>query len=211
VAFKPSAKRTKPPDNVDLNMTPVMNLMVCLIPLLLYGAKFTEFALLQYLPPAEAAESGAGAEETPNEPDQKLPTEKLNLLVNLIDTGIQISAFQTVEPGPYFYEIPLKPDGSYDWKTLNDSLTSMKTNIVGPAIGKKTVFNEADSTYREVDAYKYADGAEVSITALGTTRFQTVINLMDACQSYKVEEYIAGERRQVPKELFPVTILKQFQ
>ncbi|MFH0765445.1 MAG: biopolymer transporter ExbD [Calditrichota bacterium] len=211
MAYRPSLKRTRPPETVELNMTPVMNLMVCLIPLLLAGAKFTELALLQYLPPAESAVGGNGVAETPNEPDQNVPTEKLNLLINLIDTGIQVSVFQSVELGPYFYEVPLKLDGGYDWKTLTDSLASVKLNIVGVSTGRRTVFNELDSTYKEVDAYKYTDASEVSVTALGTVHFQTVINLMDACQSYVVEEYVAGERRQVAKELFPITILKQFQ
>lgn len=210
MAFKPSMKRRHPPGEVALDMTPIMNLMVCLIPILLSAAKFTELALLEYLPPAEttaAAESGAPPEESAGSAEEA----KLNLLVNLAETGVQVSMFQTVEPGPYFYEIPKSASGDYDFNTLHDSLIAVKENIVGQPIGKKTIFVELDSTYREVDAYKYADATEVSITALGSTTFQTVIRLMDVCQKYVREEVVNGNLTRVEKELFPNTILKQFQ
>lgn len=210
MAFKPSQKRRKPPEDVELNTTPIMNLMVVLIPLLLAGAKFTELTLLEYLPPAEAtAASDTGA--PPEEGSGGGGEEKLNLLLNLVDAGIQISLFGSVKEGEHFYVIPKSPDGNYNWKALNDSLVSVKQNIVGPQIGTKTIFNERDSTYQEVPAYKYADATEVSITALSSTHFQTIVNAMDACQKYSQEEFINGERQVAIKELFPVTILKQFQ
>ena len=123
MAFKPSQKRSRAEGDTEINITPIMNLMVVLIPLLLSASKFTELALLEYLPPAEGAPVEAGA--APSEGDGK-KTENINLLLNLVETGIQVSIFQSVEEGPNFYEIPILLSGEYNWMTLKDSLWSIK-------------------------------------------------------------------------------------
>lgn len=205
MAFKPSMRRSRPPEDRELDVTPIMNLMVVLIPLLLAGAKFSEMALLKYLPPAEAA-TAADAGAPPEEGGGQTGEGKLNLLINIVDTGLQVSLFHSIEPGPHFYEIPLDFRGGYDWKALNDSLARIKVDVIGPPIpGKKTpVFSVIEQDTVWIDVYKYSDASEVSITALGNIHFQTIINAMDACQNYVTE---TG----VEKELFPVPILKQFQ
>jgi len=202
VAFKPSSRRRREDEELELDIRPIMNLMVVLIPLLLSAAQLTELSLLEYLPPAEAAaaeDAGAPSEE----PGKSGKVEKLNLLLNLAETGIQISMYQTVEEGPYFYEIPLLLEGSYDWKTMQDSLWSIKMNQVGEPIGSESVMDERTGEMKEIPKFKFKDGEEVSITAQGTTPFQTIINAMDGCKSYKVGNKI--------KPMFPITLLKQFQ
>ncbi len=211
MAFKPSLKRTQPLADTRMNITPIMNLMVVLIPMLLAGAKFTELALLEYLPPAETG-GAADLGVTPSEGSTDMSQEKeLNLLVNILHTGVQVSIFQSTEPGPNFFEIPLGPDGNYDWKALNDTLRYIKESIVGAPIGKKRVFVESDSTWQEVDAYQYVDASEVSITALGDIRFQTIVRAMDSCQKYRTHKLVNGQTRIIEKELFPLTVFSQFQ
>jgi len=201
VAFKPSLKKKREPESTELNLLPVMNLIIVLIPLLLSVAKLTEMALLEYLPPAEAAEgAGAAPEEGGGSGGEQT---NLSLLVNLAETGLQVSMFNKVDPGPYFFEIPLKPDGSYDFETFNARLWDIKQREVGAPIGVDSLVNEKTGRYDVFPVYKYKDGREISITAVGKTPFQVVVNAMDVCRYRSID----GEKQ----ELFPVTLLKQFQ
>ncbi len=201
MAFKPSLRKKREAESTELNLLPVMNLIIVLIPMLLSVAKLTEMALLEYLPPAEAAEGvGAAPEEGGGGGGEKA---NLNLLVNLAETGLQVSMFGKVEPGPYFFEIPLKPNGEYDFETLNARLWEIKQREVGAPIGVDSLVNEKTGKFDVFPVYKYQDGREISITALGKTPFQTIVNAMDACRIRLVD----GEKQ----ELFPITLLKQFQ
>ncbi len=201
MAFKPSQKRSRDEDDTELNITPIMNLMVVLIPLLLSASKFTELALLEYLPPAEAAPAeSAGAPPSESGGDK---IDKISLLLNLVDTGVQVSIFESVEEGPNFYEIPRIANGAYDWDTLKDSLWSIKQTHVGEPIGTEDVTNELTGEVTQISKYRVIDGEEASITAVATTTFQTVIKVMDACRYKTVENE--------QKTLFPLTVLKQFQ
>lgn len=187
-------------EDEEPNITPIMNLMVCLIPLLLSVGMRSELALLEYLPPAEAtAAEGVGA---PPDEGGAGKIEKLNLLINLAETGVQVSIYEKVV-GEYFYEIPLLPDGSYDWSTVKDSLWAIKQREVGEPIGSETVTDEVSGEMKEIPKYRLVDGEEVSITATGGTQFQKIINAMDACRFYDV-----GNERMT---MFPITMLKQFQ
>jgi hypothetical protein len=182
-----------------------MNLMVCLIPLLLSVAQFTKLTLVEYMPPAEAPEDAGGGN---NGNDQNSSDEEkdvyLKLLVNLADKDVlQISMYGVLKEGEHFYEIPALPDGGYNLAALNDSLYSIKTLEVGEPTSRDSVFNSDTQTWEAFNLYKIKDGREVSITALGTTPFQTIVNVMDICRYKEVDK--------VQKELFPLTLLKQFQ
>ncbi len=202
MAFKPSQRRSREEEDTELNITPIMNLMVVLIPLLLSVAQLTEIALLEYLPPAEAAEA-PDAGSAPEEPGQKGGEEaRLSLVINLTESNIQVSMFNKVKPGPHFYEIPLLPEGTYDWKALNDSLWSVKQREVGPQLGLDSTENEFGE-WEYFPRFKFLDGRELSITARGETPFQLIVAAMDVCRFHKED----GEKR----ELFPVTVLKQFE
>ena len=199
----PSLRRTRPEGTTELNLTPIMNLMVVLIPLLLSVAEFTKLALLEYMPPAEAAEdAGAGADDQNQAPDEEKDIN-LRLLFNLSDDNIiQVSMFGKLEEGEFFYEIPSTGSG-YNLAALNDSLYSIKVREVGEPTGKDSVFNENSMQWEVFNTYRVKDGREVSITALDAIPFQTIINVMDVCRYKEID----GEKR----ELFPLTLLKQFQ
>lgn len=201
MAFKPSDKRRREEESIEPNITPIMNLMVVLIPMLLSAAQLTELSLLEYLPPAEATvseDSGAPSEDTG---DGQI--DKLNLLLNLVESGIQVSVYQSVDVGPHFYEIPLLPNGTYNWNALKDSLTSIKLGEVGDPIGSEMVQDERTGEMKEIPKFRVKDGEEVSITASGSTPFQTIVKTMDTCKYY-----VQGQEQ---KPLFPITLLKQFQ
>lgn len=198
---KPSARRTKAEGGTDINLTPIMNLMVVLIPMLLQVAQFTQLALLQYLPPAEADAGGGGQDQDEPPPDQE-EIQTLDLLINLIkgDT-IQISMFNSTELGDKFYEIPGHA-GGYNMDALQDSLYSIKTNIVGKATGRDSTLIDPDDASKGWDSfnvYKYQDGRNVKITGDSETPFQVIVNVMDLCRWKEV-----GNEQ---KELFPQYIL----
>lgn len=200
----PSKRQSKGGGAPELNLTPIMNLMVVLIPLLLSVAKLTELALLEYKPPAEAADSGGGGgngDDDENKDEEKIVN--LDLLINLHENStIQISMYKKLDLGEHFYEIQAAPDGGYDFKALNDSLASIKKREVGLPTGIDSVQNEETMQWEKFSTFKVEDGRQVSITALKETPFQTIVHVMDVCR------FKLGDKS---VELFPMTMLKQFQ
>lgn len=202
MAFKPSKKHTREEEDADINLMPMMNIVCSLIALLMGTAQMTEISMLEYLPPAEAAEvedSGAPPSEAPKWNNDAT----IDALVNISSTGFQVSLFGKTEPGPYFFEVPVLPTGEFDYATLTSRLAQVKENEVGAPLGIDSVLNENTKKMDVFEVFRYRDGREISITALGQTPFQTVVATMDACRNVTVN----GET----KELFPVAMLKQFQ
>jgi len=202
VAFKPSQKRKREEEEVEINLLPMMNIVCSLICLLLGVAQLTSISMLEYLPPAEEVisddMSAPAAEASKWNNDATI-----DLLVNIASSSFQVSMFGHLEPGPYFYEIPNLSDGRYDYAALSDSLAAFKEREVGSPIGIDSLENESSGKMDVFPVYRYRDGREVSITAMGDTPFQIVVTAMDAARN----KVVNGEAQ----ELFPVALLKQFQ
>lgn len=202
MAFKPSLKRKREEEEADVNLMPMMNIVCSLIALLMGTAQMTEISMLEYLPPAEAAEaedSGAPPAEAPKWNNDAT----IDLLVNIGEPGFQVSLFGKTEPGPYFFEVPKLPDGNYDFHTLTVRLTQVKDQEIGSPLGIDSVLNENTKKMDSFEVFRYKDGREISLTALGDTPFQVVVHTMDACRGTTVDS--------VYKELFPVAKLQTFQ
>lgn len=211
-AYRPSEK-LKPDDDADVDVTPIMNLVVVLIPLLLQMAAFTKISLLEYLPPLEAPETAASSEAGGGDGGGAADA-KLGLIVNLTRgnedvaaNGIQISMYGKTEEGPHFYVIPLQPDGNFNFDGLTDSLWSIKQNEIGEPVGKDST-QAPDNSWVVFDTYKMSDAREVSITADGSIVFQSIVSTMDACRHIEIDKPDGTKERM---ELFPNTLLKQFQ
>ncbi len=161
MAYRPSYRRTISGEEVEPNLTPIMNLMVVLIPLLLTSAEFIKIGSIELnLPPA------AG----PVEPGSSHPSEKtknLDLTVSITDEGFYISsALAILRPkdgkGP---SIPKKPDGSYDFDALSRKLLEIKQKAEG----------------------KFPDLENIIIQAEPDIDYQTLVSTMDASRSIKLE------------------------
>jgi len=202
VAFKPSLKRKREEVDTEINLLPMMNIVCSLIALLMGVAQMAETSLLEYLPPAEAVAVDDDS-APPAEANKWNNDATIDAMVNIAATGFQVSLFGKTEPGPYFFEIPMTPEGAYDFQGLNARLGEAKQREVGEAIGIDSVMNDNSGKMDVFAVYRYRDGREISITALGTTDFQTIVKTMDACRKTTLN----GE----DKELFPVALLKQFQ
>jgi biopolymer transport protein ExbD len=120
MAYKPSARRSSPPQEVDLNILPVMNLMACLIPILLSAAEFVKTAVVPVNLPAASGGGGGAAEDKPKEVEKRL-----GLVVTITEQGFTIGNAATV-----LAPIP-KKDGKFDFRSLNEKLKDLKSRIEG--------------------------------------------------------------------------------
>ena len=72
MAFKPSMRRSGQSLEMELDIKPVMNLMVVLIPLLLAGVEMVKLSIIEIdLPPSKAAGGGGAGEENPEQEKEK--------------------------------------------------------------------------------------------------------------------------------------------
>jgi biopolymer transport protein ExbD len=166
MAYKPSLRRASQPTSVDLDIRPVMNLMVVLIPLLLAGAEFVKLAIIEVNLPPRAAGGGGGKSED-DKPEEK-KEKKLQLSLALTEEGIFIASpagvlgsdgEETVGP-----TVPLTADGKQDYILLKQKLVDIKKTITGKG---------------------FVDGNAVTLTAGREIALQTIIDVMDVVLNYK--------------------------
>ena len=160
MAYRPSFRRTHEEEPAEPNLTPIMNLMVVLIPLLLTSAEYIKIGIIELnLPPA------AG----PVSMENQKPAEKnrtLDLTVSITDAGFYISSSLAVlrpgegETGP---SIPVKSEGEYNFSELSKKLYELKLKADG----------------------KFPDLENITIQAEQAVDYQTLVSTMDAARSYK--------------------------
>ncbi|MFH1861750.1 MAG: hypothetical protein ABH878_02955 [bacterium] len=200
MAFKPSRKKKRQYEEVEANLTPVMNLICILIPLILSTAKFVDLALLEYMPPViqETDAVGAGSEGLGSEEGQLL-----ELRVNVAYQALEVSIFNATS-GDHFSSIPAREDGSYDFQQLQAKLIDIKERIIGPPIRSSRELNPQTGVPELVEGYKFADADQIRISAEGNVPLQTIVNLLDVSREYKTSEGVFHP-------LFPSPALGQFQ
>jgi biopolymer transport protein ExbD len=180
MAYKPSLRRASNPQSADLDIRPVMNLMVVLIPLLLAGAEFVKLSVIEVnLPPRQSGGGGGGKQ---NDKPQEKKEKKLQLSLAVTDKGIYIASpagvlggeanAQGDETGP---TVPVTSEGKHNLKVLKDKLIDIKKKIAGQ---------------------DFKDNDVITLTAAKDTGLQVIIDIMDVVQTYKDE---SGQ----PQELFP--------
>ena len=120
MAFKPSARRKSESGAEELDLTPYMNFVMILIPVIMQASEYIKLAMLKIdLPPAPGAGS-AGAQE-PLPPEQ----ETLDLAVAVTKGGFTITSKSATMP-----IIPLKGT-EYDYAELNKKLWELKQQVGG--------------------------------------------------------------------------------
>jgi biopolymer transport protein ExbD len=173
MAFRPSLRRHLKMESTDLNLTPVMNLMVVMIPMLLSGSQFIKLGIIELnLPPAAGA-SVAGNQTT------ALPKEEqrsLDLTISITARGFYLSSALTVlhgKAGAAGPTIPAKPDGEYDFAALSQKLHEVKQKAQG-------LFPDADA---------------IVLQAEKDIKYQTLVDTMDAARMIEIDGKVI--------ELFP--------
>ena len=162
MAYRPSFRRTTPIENVEPNLTPVMNLMVVLIPLLLSSAEFIKIAILELnLPPAAGP-----VQQTLQKPQESART--LDLTVSVTGDGFYISSTLAVlQPdSANTPTIPVLADGSFDFEALSQKLLEIK--------------QEADG--------KFPDSQQIIIQAEPVIDYQTLVSTMDASRAIRIND-----------------------
>ncbi len=153
MAFKPSQRSHNKIKEIPLDIRPVMNLMVVLIPILLYSAEFVKLSIRELnLPPASAAGQRPG--------EQKQEKEKrFGLTVMISKEGFYIGnkegylsseGEEQTEGQP---TIPVLEDGSYDFEKLQKKLLEIKEKIENQGfVDEKSVIisAEADIAYKHI-------------------------------------------------------------
>jgi len=118
MAFSPSKRKDKALSRLietdDIDVTPLMNVMVILIPFLISMAVFTQIATINFSLPPAMAEGDAPAGEEPKEEN------KLDISIAMTDRGFTVTGTGQILP-----LIPLLND-KYDLEALNRILRVVK-------------------------------------------------------------------------------------
>ncbi|MFZ0390528.1 MAG: biopolymer transporter ExbD [Calditrichia bacterium] len=183
MAYKPSLRRTRKLEPMNLDIRPVMNLMVVLIPLLLAGSVWTKLAIKELnLPP-----KSAGFENL----DTEKPTEqqaRLGLNIIVAQNGFYIgtkSGFLQSDtasaPGSGEPSIPLTSSGAYNYEALHSRLVEIK---------------------KKLQDKEFSDRQAILLTAEANVAYKHIIKTMDNVALYFNDD---GEAQ----ELFPQIIIGQ--
>lgn len=178
MAYKPSQRRQSADGEADLDIRPIMNLMVCLIPLLLAGTTYVKNTQLEVnLPPGRS--SGAANQDQPKE-EEKDKKVNLSLAVGITDKGFYISASNVTIYGnekPEDPSVPVNADGTFDYLALRQKLKDLRKVIDG-------------------NGKNYADKDKIILTASKTIPYEVYIKVQDAVSGEIVKKKI--------KEIFPI-------
>lgn len=162
MAYRPSRRGKREFGMVHTNITPMMNLMVVLIPLLLTSTEFVRLGVIEInLPPAAVGPEGMMLNELPQE-----ERKKLDLAVTITDKGFFISSSLAVLSGERegAPSIPLA-DEEHDFQALSDKLYEIK---------KKA-------------GEQFPDSNQIIIMAEPDVGYQTIVSTMDAARSIRTE------------------------
>ena len=166
MAYKPSMRRSGASLEMELNITPVMNLMVVLIPLLLLGVEMVKLSIVEIdLPPASAGAGNKGDDKNPEKEKEK----KLGLKIAVLSNGISLATASAVMSGEQGEgpTVPVQADGEQDLDMLKEKLVDLKKLIVDK---------------------KFKDQNTAIITAGKDIEYQVIISILDVIQSYEDDE-----------------------
>lgn len=174
MAYKPSLRRHIQVEEVPLDIKPIMNLMVVLIPILLYSAEFVRLSIRELnLPPASSGE-GISDENKPREQEKRL---YLTILISKRGFYIGTKGGFLTGEGKSESEpsIALNEDGSYNYEELRQKLIELK---------------------EKVEDQGFADEKSAIISAEADIPYKSIVRTMDYITIYQDEEG-------VDRELFP--------
>ena len=130
MAYKPSMRRSGESAEIELDIKPVMNLMVVLIPLLLAGVEYVKLSIIEIdLPPASAG-AGQGADEKNPEKEKE---KRLGLKIAITADGISLATASAVMSGEEGEgpTVPIGADGQQNLDLLKEKLVEVKKAIEG--------------------------------------------------------------------------------
>jgi biopolymer transport protein ExbB/TolQ/biopolymer transport protein ExbD len=177
----------------DTDVTPMLNLMVMLIPLLLTSSEFVRIGAIELKLP-ESSQGGGGGGGGSGE----LQTQKLDVGIVITSKGFNLFSYfktDTVKTVPDQPDIPLV-NGEYDYITLNSKLAEIKRK----ALYEMLKANFGDAVPQSADLYQlyvaytkkdltgnttFPDHESIKIVAEEKIKYKTVIDVMDAARGTK--------------------------
>ena len=182
----------------DADVTPMLNLMVILIPVLLTSSEFVQIGAIELKLP-EAAQNGAGGGSTISK-DAKLDlgiviTSKGFTIANYFKADVK-AAQTTGKEGP-LPDIPIK-NGAFDFATLSEKLAEVKKKALFEIVKASSSTITAESslftlykTYVSHDfsaVGPFADHENIKIVAEDKIKYETVVSVMDAARGMRTSE-----------------------
>ncbi len=181
----------------DADVTPMLNLMVILIPVLLTSSEFVQIGAIELKLPEAAQGAGGAAASVPQD-------AKLDLGVVITSKGFTVFNYfkaedKTAKPaapeGP-LPDIPLK-NGLYDIDALGVKLAEVKKKVLVEIIKNSLPSAAAEaSLFKLYKAYltqdfssgPFADHENVKIVAEDKIKYETVVSVMDAARGLRTPE-----------------------
>jgi biopolymer transport protein ExbB len=183
----------------DADVTPMLNLMVILIPVLLTSSEFVQIGAIELKLP-EAAQSGAGGGSAVSK------DAKLDLGIVITSKGFTIANYfkadakatkTTTEKEGQLPDIPLK-NGAFDYATLAEKLAEVKKKalfeIVKASSSTVTTATSLFTLYKTYVSHDFsaigpfADHENIKIVAEDKIKYETVVSVMDAARGMRTSE-----------------------
>jgi len=186
MAYKPSLRRSTEFEEGKLEIRPVMNLMVCLVPLLLAGAQWTKLGMKELNLPPKSAGLGSAQSSEFNKPLEMEKRLGLNVIISKQGfyigsaSGFLLTEAQGRQEG-VAPSVPLNADGTMNYTGLQEKLVEIK---------------------KKVQATDFVDKSAIMITAEADIAYKYIIKTMDNVLLYTDPE---GNFQ----ELFPQIIIGQ--
>jgi biopolymer transport protein ExbD len=154
MAYRPSKRSSRSIEPLEINIFPMMNLMVVLVPLLLSTATAIKLGVIEInLPQATVGTDGEA--QMPVE-----ATKSLDLTVTITSQGLYLSSSQAVLHDEDGSTLPIMDDGSYDFVKLSSMLFEVKRQIINGPLDTKGIILQAEPNIE----------------------YQAIVSTMDACR-----------------------------
>jgi biopolymer transport protein ExbD len=190
-------------DVADTDVTPMLNLMVMLIPFLLTSSEFVKIGAIEMKLPESSQGAGNGMGDADQQEQMKLDlgiviTTKGFTIFNYFKTENTAPKAQTgADSAGQAPDIPLR-NGEYDFKTLGKSLAEVKKKaLIELLVPFDSSISEEMPLYQLYNRYlklqpgtvtSFADHENVKIVAEEQVKYKTVVAVMDASRGIRTLE-----------------------
>jgi biopolymer transport protein ExbB len=182
-------------DVADTDVTPMLNLMVMLIPFLLSSSEFVKIGAIELKLPESAQGAGGGGGG-----NSELQNQKLDVGIVITSKGFNLFSYfkgETANGQPNVPDIPLIK-GEYDYTGLNAKLAEIKRKAlievlkanVGPVPENANLYQLYHSfSTRDLSATKvFPDHESIKIVAEEKMKYKTVVAVMDAARGTRTPD-----------------------